>query len=204
VLTEHDCREIHAALESFRQSPTTDGDEEWRSHLTDIMAKIGPDGCNLADAMDAWCPSLNDRELATALFALRMYQTHRDNWAGFMLNSGHFEECDALSNDEVDELCERLNLVDEPREPIYLGIVVQGGIIQSVCSNAPDRLSQIIKDIVVIDYDTDGSDDRLVDVPQGNGTTAPAVVDGWDICLSGIDLADVVRQAADEQGEPAR
>jgi hypothetical protein len=50
-------------------------------------------------------PMLSDRELATVLAALRLAQQDR---AG-LESMPHFEDVEPLSNEEIDELCERLN-----------------------------------------------------------------------------------------------
>lgn len=50
--------------------------------------------------------NLTDTELATVLAALRYWQqdTPMD-----LSDYEHFDECDPLDSDEIDELCERLN-----------------------------------------------------------------------------------------------
>lgn len=59
---------------------------------------------------------INERELATVLAALRSWQERGDP-GGFY--SEYFEEYEPLSEDEIDDLCERLNcsdLIDEALE----------------------------------------------------------------------------------------
>jgi hypothetical protein len=46
---------------------------------------------------------LNERELATVLAALRIFQRDPDP------TMEHFDEVEPLSADEIDELCEELN-----------------------------------------------------------------------------------------------
>ena|SRR5579862_4043305 len=58
TLTDRDWAEIHAALDSKLKSATTDGDNEWRGHLIDIMEKIGADG---ADAAEQGVAPLHDQ-----------------------------------------------------------------------------------------------------------------------------------------------
>ena len=56
---------------------------------------------------DTWRYQLNDSELSTVLAALRMWQRHTDSNTSAMHH--HFEEVAALTEDEIDALCERLN-----------------------------------------------------------------------------------------------
>ena len=55
---------------------------------------------------------LSDRDVAQLLAALRNWQTdslNEDMEEGF---AGHFEDHAALTDDEIDALCERLNFAD--------------------------------------------------------------------------------------------
>ena len=57
---------------------------------------------------------LSDREIAQLLAALRNWQVdtlNEDLAEAFAL---HFEDHEPLSDDEIDDLCERLNFGDEP------------------------------------------------------------------------------------------
>ena len=53
--------------------------------------------------------TFSDRELATMLAALRLWQASQDHGEDLTPYEGHFEEQQPLSSLEVDELCERLN-----------------------------------------------------------------------------------------------
>ena len=56
---------------------------------------------------------LNDREIAQVLAALRNWQLDdlgEDLTEAF---AGHFEDHEPLSNEEIDDLCERINFGDE-------------------------------------------------------------------------------------------
>jgi hypothetical protein len=55
---------------------------------------------------------LSARELAQVLAALRNWQTDALNEDLAEAFAGHFEEHEPLTDDEIDELCERLNLAD--------------------------------------------------------------------------------------------
>jgi Ser/Thr protein kinase RdoA (MazF antagonist) len=52
---------------------------------------------------------LTDREVATLLAALRNWQTDSLNEDLAEAFSGHFEEHEPLSDEEIDALCQRLN-----------------------------------------------------------------------------------------------
>ena len=54
---------------------------------------------------------LSDRELATLLAALRWWQSSCDDGEHLDTLAGHFEEHTPLSSVEIDELCERMNLI---------------------------------------------------------------------------------------------
>jgi hypothetical protein len=56
---------------------------------------------------------LTEREIATVLAALRNWQIDGLNEDLGDAFCGHFEEHRQLSDDEIDELCERLNLAGE-------------------------------------------------------------------------------------------
>jgi predicted transcriptional regulator len=56
---------------------------------------------------------LSDREVATLLAALRNWQIDGLNEDLADAFAGHFEDHDPLSDDEIDELCERLNFGEE-------------------------------------------------------------------------------------------
>lgn len=54
---------------------------------------------------------MNHQELATVLFALRFMQANYDELEsdGIIEDSEHFKECDPLTGQEIDALCEQLN-----------------------------------------------------------------------------------------------
>jgi hypothetical protein len=56
---------------------------------------------------------LSPREVANILAALRNWQTDALNEDLDEAFAGHFEEHEPLTDDEIDDLCERLNLTDE-------------------------------------------------------------------------------------------
>jgi hypothetical protein len=66
-----------------------------------------------------------------------------------------------------------------------LYIVIEGGCVQSVCSDDPAAFAGV--EVVVIDYDTEGADAAdITPVCQGDGTSEPAIVGRW-----GVDAATV-------------
>jgi len=56
---------------------------------------------------------LSDRELALVLAALRNWEMDALNEDLVDTFSGHFEDYEPLSDDEIDELCQRLNFGGE-------------------------------------------------------------------------------------------
>ena len=55
---------------------------------------------------------LNDREIAQLLAALRNWQTDSINEDLAEAFASHFEDHASLSDEEIDDLCERLNFGD--------------------------------------------------------------------------------------------
>lgn len=77
----------------------------------------------------------------------------------------------------------------QPDDP-YLGIVLEGGLVQAIVTDAP-KLTGNWK-VMVIDYDTDGADPELfTPVPQGDGSLASAWVHADYITEAEIDLKAV-------------
>ena len=60
--------------------------------------------------------TLDGRELATILHGLRMIQCEGRMQGCLAGDCEHFDDCDALSNEEIDELCERVNCSPDSRE----------------------------------------------------------------------------------------
>lgn len=79
-----------------------------------------------------------------------------------------------------------------PAKPI-VGVILEGGLVQSVVSNAPERISDL--DLIVLDYDVEGFEEEcLLNVPQSSGEIAHAVGHIEKITESGIDLGMVLNQ----------
>jgi len=79
---------------------------------------------------------------------------------------------------------------DAPSEKPIIGIILQGGLVQCVVSNAPELIDA---DVVVIDYDSEGADeDELMTVPQSDGTETEAVGHREEIAPTDIDLKGIL------------
>lgn len=79
-----------------------------------------------------------------------------------------------------------------PSKPI-VGVILEGGLVQSVVSTAPERVTDL--NLVILDYDVEGADaDELLHVTQGDGASAQAVGRIEQITLSGIDLTTAYGQ----------
>ena len=83
---------------------------------------------------------------------------------------------------------------DEPLPAIpIVGVILEGGLVQNVISNAPERFSDL--DLIVLDYDIEGFEEEcLLNVPQSSGEIAHAVGHIEKITESGIDLGMVLNQ----------
>ena len=82
---------------------------------------------------------------------------------------------------------------DPPSARPVVGIILEGGLVQSVVSTAPEHLPDL--DLVILDYDVEGADaDELLHVPQGDGATAQAVGRIESITQSDIDIEAVIGQ----------
>lgn len=128
------------------------------------------------------------RELATVLAALRYWQTDMDRLGGFNAAHDHIATgagtFDALTEEEIDTLCERINTSGNPE----IAIILEGGLVQCVVTDG---------DIVglsyeVIDYDTDGGDEAdFYGVPQEDGSISDAYVSGGSVSLATINLSGI-------------
>jgi hypothetical protein len=117
-------------------------------------------------------PALDDRELATILAALRLLQEqgcpdHLTDIAteGFSL--------DTMADDEIDALCERLNIGDTPHMLPHIVVAIDGGLVSGVVA---DR-AVIMR---TVDYDTEGAaDEEVTLVPQDDRDPVEAIVGCW-------------------------
>jgi hypothetical protein len=102
---------------------------------------------------------MNDRDRRAVVYALHVLQEH-----SYLYNPSDHA---ALSEDEIDGLIAALDATP-PDTPVL--IVVEGGLIQSVITDAPIA-------VTVIDYDTEcADDDEICEVPQSDGSMEDAFV----------------------------
>jgi hypothetical protein len=79
-----------------------------------------------------------------------------------------------------------------PVKPI-VGVVLEGGLVQCVVSNATEQLPDM--DVIILDYDVEGLEEEcLLKVPQSSGDIAHAVGHIEKITASEIDLGKVLEQ----------
>lgn len=79
-----------------------------------------------------------------------------------------------------------------PARPI-VGVILEGGLVQSVVSNASEQIPDM--DVIILDYDVEGFEEEcLLKVPQTSGEIAHAVGHIEKITESGIDLGMVLNQ----------
>lgn len=79
-----------------------------------------------------------------------------------------------------------------------IAVILDGGLVQCVVSDDP---AEVGKEVQVIDYDTEGADfadDKLVVVPQNDGSKEIAFLHTAEILKAGIDL-DGVRELTDAE-----
>ena len=96
-------------------------------------------------------PHINDdRELHTILAALRRWQ--RDGWRGasdaMQTIASDGGNCEPLTREEIDALCERINVSDTPPAVV---ITLSGGLVQTVEIDGQEVSA------AVWDYDTEGA-----------------------------------------------
>jgi len=78
-------------------------------------------------------------------------------------------------------------------EPPQLAVVLDGGLVQCIVSECPERLA--LMEIVVIDYDTDGDEEGIIKVPQGEDRPPEeAYATGFEVTKAVIDIAAVISQ----------
>lgn len=83
---------------------------------------------------------------------------------------------------------------DSSPSKLIVGVVLEGGLVQSIVSNAPELVTDM--DVVIIDYDVEGvvDEEDLLNVPQSNGDIARAVGRFESISESGINLKVILDQ----------
>jgi len=84
------------------------------------------------------------------------------------------------------------DMVVEPVEKVNLGIVVSGGVVDSVISSIPSGFDNVR--IFVIDYDCDGSDDsKLHKIKQEFGSPQPANIFQMSVEQEDINFDDIIK-----------
>src|SRR3990167_100724 len=131
----------------------------------------------------------NERELATVLAALRLWQRGACGTTGsqaLILGAAHAELAIASDDEslvpltaaEIDELCERLN-TQQDLPTVVLNI--EGGAIHAVASNLPARCIILDADVEGSDWSgvtkIDGKDVQVIDVGMG-GNAVPGCWSG--------------------------
>jgi hypothetical protein len=99
-----------------------------------------------------------------------------------------FDVTDASGNQTRIDLLGILPCVKRPKHQrdLKMAVVLEGGIVQSIIADQPDRLPD---NILVIDYDNDGwEEDDLAPIVQDNGSQALAHVYQISPELPRIDL----------------
>ena len=76
--------------------------------------------------------------------------------------------------------------------PPTVAVVLEGGLVQCLTADRPHALPPVT--FVIIDYDTEGSTDDTVEVPQGNGDLVAAFVRVEKPGQAAIDLDAVLAQ----------
>lgn len=121
-----------------------------------------------------------------------------------MLSEVEDIEHDQFGCQEECALCAAKNYIAKIEEgqpsPINLAIVLDGGLVQAVVTDAPEAFKGV--NTMIIDYDTecpDQDNERLGIVPQGDGKLVSAYICATSIEKAGIDLgrtADFVSDKA--------
>lgn len=82
---------------------------------------------------------------------------------------------------------------DPPLAKPIVGVILEGGLVQSIVSNAPEQIPDM--DVIIFDYDVEGFEEEcLLKVPQSCGEIAHAVGHIEKITESGINLGMVLNQ----------
>jgi hypothetical protein len=115
-----------------------------------------------------------------------------------------FPQADPVSefyNDPIDG-CDAVDFLSEfipevrnciDAEPPKVAVVLDGGLVRCIVSDCPERLAPM--DVVVIDYDTDGDEEGIIKVPQGEDRPPEeAYATGFEVTKAEIDIAAVISQ----------
>lgn len=143
-----------------------------------------------------------DRELATVLAALRLWQRGSCGTTGTqerVLEAAHAELAIASDDErlvpltaaEIDELCERLNA---PQDLPTVVLSVEGAAIHKVVSNMPARCIILDADVQGSDWSgvtkVDGNETQVIDVGMGS-TAVPGC---WSGLLDPAYVAGITAQ----------
>jgi len=117
-------------------------------------------------------PSPNDRELAAILTGLRMLQeqTCPAHLEDIATDGGRFPP---LTADEIDALCERLNVIVTVPEPRVV-VTIAGGLVSEVHADAPVSLA-------ILDHDVEGVDeDQVREILETDGSRVETTIGHWE------------------------
>lgn len=124
--------------------------------------------------------AVNDRELATLLAALRLYQQADcpTDLLDIATNGGAHNP---MTPDEIDGLCEKINAGGQHEDIPDVVVAIEGGLVSGVVADRPVRL-------LTVDYDTEGAQAHdLTLVPQDNHDPVEAIVGEWSGNALAID-----------------
>lgn len=108
--------------------------------------------------------------------------------------SGYYNEpingCDAVDS-RSEFIPEVRNCIDA--EPPKIAVILDGGLVRCIVSDNPERLAPL--NVVVIDYDIDGDEEGIIQVPQGKDRPPEdAYANVFEITKAEIDIAAVISQ----------
>lgn len=151
---------VRAAVRSFAaaerrvlDAPVAQTDEQFAEHISEL-------------ALDLAC------------YLIQTFCDQTDGGvAGEFMSDGEVERLlTSYAKAEIRYLRERVadgkTCEPEPApDPVYLGITMEGGLLQCVHTNNPEAFAHV-EDMIVIDFDADGADvSELKDVPALDGTS---------------------------------
>lgn len=194
-------RQLAEAARSLKVFKISEFDFTPDFFLRDYEAEADGDGDGDGDEMICRTPESEDEDESCRVECCTLNVSDTSFfWSGLVKNSDIRWETDLISLSDLDEEFppqwegfgeEKVSAAHSPSGPCpILAVVMEGGVIQAIVSDIPERFKDIAA--IVIDYDTDGaSKEDLVDVPQPDGTMAVAYVCGIEVHSASIGLDQV-------------
>lgn len=188
-----------------RPGPVDDGDRnisgadlvdwfcDWRLRAKPALETAGSDtAAALARALAEADPLASPALRQALAGVLPLAESHLDDWETGIEDGTYDTAAECTAARQAVDAATAI-LAKPPAPKATLAIVVEGGLVQSIVSDAPKMALAGIDGILVIDYDADSGDDDgdVTEIEQADGSTAPAYVHSHGVDRAAINLAAI-------------